>query len=82
MELEGGCVENAATTGLGSIGEDSGRSAPLGPCDGGRQAWLFFGSAFMIEALLWGMFSKYSFIHFLLSILNTRHHIRVHPAKF
>jgi hypothetical protein len=62
MELEGGCVKNATATGLGSIGEDSGCSAPLGPCDGGRQAWLFFGSAFMIEALLWGMFFEISLI--------------------
>lgn len=57
-ELElGGGVENAPTT-LSPIGDPS-LPTPEGPCDGGTQAFLFFGSAFMIEALLWGMFASF-----------------------
>ncbi|TID19549.1 MFS general substrate transporter [Venturia nashicola] len=57
-ELELGCgCDNANRSdaeNLGPIGDPS-LLAPEGPCDGGLQAYLFFGSAFMIEALLWGM---------------------------
>ena len=29
---------------------------PLPPADGGREAWLFLGSCFVFEALIWGLF--------------------------
>lgn len=63
-ELEVGCgcdnANRSDATDLGPIGDPS-LPAPEGPCDGGLQAYLFFGSAFMIEALLWGMFFLFLF---------------------
>lgn len=58
-ELEAGCgfdnANRSSAVDLDPI-RDPSLLAPEGPCDGGLQAYLFFASAFMIEALLWGMF--------------------------
>jgi hypothetical protein len=35
--------------------EDANVSASLPPTDGGKDAWLFLFSCFMLEALIWGM---------------------------
>lgn len=77
LELGGG-VENAPTT-PSPIGDPS-LPTPEGPCDGGTQAFLFFGSAFMIEALLWGMFSP-SFFNSPFTIKPSCPTSAIFPAK-
>lgn len=71
LELGGGRCDQSEATNLGPIGDPS-LPTPEGPADGGTQAYLFFASAFMIEALLWGMSSPFF-------QLNSLHRCHCHP---